>query len=219
MDLDRQALLTVFFYECQLLITFLEQLFFIFVCRYLNQLCWIFAHPSRNWYFKCFAREAEKKRSQRNKHETWHSLGYEPRPMDYRADVPTTEQRCLWKILNINPYWLSNLQLIPQISFLHMDNERHVLITVFFGNVHCWFYFTIVIFHNCMSLFQSPKLSFCKPQSKLDLPTLRQCSRETNFATEQIKNMILARIRTQANGSSRRCSSHWDMVSLGRSWF
>ena len=31
--------------------------------------------------------------------------------------------------------------------------------------------FSIVIFHICMSLFESTSLSFCKPQSKLDLPT------------------------------------------------
>ena len=30
---------------------------------------------------------------------------------------------------------------------------------------------SIVIFHMCMSLFESTLLSFCKPQSKSDLPT------------------------------------------------
>ena len=54
--------------------------------------------------------------------------------------------------------------------------------------------YSIVIFHICMSLFESTLLSFSKPQSKLDLPTLRQGSRERKNATEQIKNMILARI-------------------------
>ena len=43
-----------------------------------------------------------------------------------------------------------------------------------------------------MSLFESTLLSFCKRQSKLDLPTLRQGSREER--TEQTKNMTLARI-------------------------
>ena len=38
--------------------------------------------------------------------------------------------------------------------------------------------FSIVIFNISMSLFDSTLLSFCKPQSKLDLPTLRQGSRE-----------------------------------------
>ena len=46
---------------------------------------------------------------------------------------------------------------------------------------------SIVIFHICMSLFESTLLSFCKPQSNLDLPTLRQGSRERKKATEQIK--------------------------------
>ena len=48
-----------------------------------------------------------------------------------------------------------------------------------------------------MSLFESTLLSFCKPQSiavKLDLPTLRHRSRERKNATEQVKNMTLARI-------------------------
>ena len=53
---------------------------------------------------------------------------------------------------------------------------------------------SIVIFHICMSLFESTLLGFCKPQSKLDLPTLRQSSRERKNATEQIKNLTLARI-------------------------
>ena len=42
--------------------------------------------------------------------------------------------------------------------------------------------FSIVIFHICMSLFESTLLSFCKPQSKLDIPTLRQGSRERKNA-------------------------------------
>ena len=53
---------------------------------------------------------------------------------------------------------------------------------------------SIVIFHICMSLFESILLSFCKPQSKFDLPTLRQGSRERKNATEQTKNMTRARI-------------------------
>ena len=38
--------------------------------------------------------------------------------------------------------------------------------------------FSIVILHICMSLFESTLLSFCKTQSKLHLPTLRQGSTE-----------------------------------------
>ena len=45
-----------------------------------------------------------------------------------------------------------------------------------------------------MSLFESTLLSFCKPKSKLDLPTLRHGSRERKNTTEQIKNVTLARI-------------------------
>ena len=50
--------------------------------------------------------------------------------------------------------------------------------------------FSIVIFHICMTLFESTLLSFFKSQSKLDLPTLRQGSRETKNATEQINICI-----------------------------
>ena len=49
--------------------------------------------------------------------------------------------------------------------------------------------FRIVIFHICMSLFESTLLSLCKPQSKLDIPTLRKGSRERKSATEQRKKM------------------------------
>ena len=45
-----------------------------------------------------------------------------------------------------------------------------------------------------MPLFETTLLSFCKTHSKLDLPTLRQGSRERKNATEQIKNMKLDRI-------------------------
>ena len=47
--------------------------------------------------------------------------------------------------------------------------------------------YSIAIFIICMSLFESTLLSFCKPQSKLDLPTLHQGSRERKNATVQIK--------------------------------
>ena len=43
-----------------------------------------------------------------------------------------------------------------------------------------------------MPLLESMLFSFCKPQSKLDLPTRRHGSRERKNATEQIKNMTLA---------------------------
>ena len=39
----------------------------IFVCRYLNQHCLVFANPSLNWIFQRFARVAEKERTQWNK--------------------------------------------------------------------------------------------------------------------------------------------------------
>ena len=53
---------------------------------------------------------------------------------------------------------------------------------------------SIVIFHIFMSLFESTLLSFCKPQSKFDLPTIRQDSIEKKNAKELIENMTLARI-------------------------
>ena len=58
----------------------------------------------------------------------------------------------------------------------------------------CIYIYSIVIFHKCISLFESTLLSFCKPQSKLDVPTLHQSSRELKNATEQIRNMTFARI-------------------------
>ena len=54
--------------------------------------------------------------------------------------------------------------------------------------------FSIVIFHICMSLFESTLLCFCTPHSKLDLPTLHHGSRDRKNAIEQIKYMTLARI-------------------------
>ena len=69
-----------------------------------------------------------------------------------------------------------------------------------------------------MSLFESTLLSFCKPQSKFDLPTLHHGSRERKNSTEQIINVTLARIWTQVLGSSRRCSTNWATVSAGRFW-
>ena len=59
--------------------------------------------------------------------------------------------------------------------------------------------FGIVIFHICMSLFESTFFSFCIPQSKLDPPTLRHGFRERKNTTEQIRNMTLTRISTQAH--------------------
>ena len=59
---------------------------------------------------------------------------------------------------------------------------------------------------------------FYKPQSNLDLPKLRQDIRERRNATEQIKNLTLAMIRTHAHDLARRCSSHWATVSVYRSW-
>ena len=69
-------------------------------------------------------------------------------------------------------------------------NHIHVSIiidppTLLLLQQHIYIYI-IVIFHICMSLFESTLLSYCKPQSKLDLPTLRQGSRELKNATEQI---------------------------------
>ena len=55
-----------------------------------------------------------------------------------------------------------------------------------------YYVFGIVIFHICLSLFESTSLNFCKPQSKLDLPALHHGSRERKNATDQIKNMTFA---------------------------
>ena len=52
----------------------------------------------------------------------------------------------------------------------------------------------IVIFHIYLSVFDSTLMSFCKPQSILDIPTLRQGCRERKNATQQFKDMTLVRI-------------------------
>ena len=45
--------------------------------------------------------------------------------------------------------------------------------------------YSIVIFYICMPLFELTLLSFCKPQSKFGLPTLRQGRRERKKATNK----------------------------------
>ena len=50
--------------------------------------------------------------------------------------------------------------------------------------------YSIVILNICVSLFESTLLSFCKPQSKLDLLTLRQGSREGKNAYIYICRII-----------------------------
>ena len=71
--------------------------------------------------------------------------------------------------------------------------------------------FSIVIFHICMSLFESTLLNFCKPQSKLGHATLRHGSRERKNATEQIKNdwedITLSRLCYYLSESTRGTST------------
>ena len=87
--------------------------------------------------------------------------------------------------------------------------------TMFFSPyIYILYIHRIIFFYICMSLFESTLLSFCNPLSKLDIPTLRQGSRERKNATEHIKNMTLARIQTQAHGSSRRCSTNWAWIRI-----
>ena len=73
----------------------------------------------------------------------------------------------------------------------------------------------IVIFHICMSLCESILLSFCKPQSKLDLPTLRQCSRVRKNTTEQIKKYVT---RWDLNPGPRLIAPMLYPLSYGVSW-
>ena len=51
--------------------------------------------------------------------------------------------------------------------------------------------YRMVIFNICMSLFESTLFSFCKLQGKLDIPTLRQGSKEGKNAKSQINNMTI----------------------------
>ena len=57
-----------------------------------------------------------------------------------------------------------------------------IVIVVECSNIYTY---SIVIFHICMSLFESTLLSYCKPQSKFDQPTLCQGSRERKNSTNK----------------------------------
>ena len=71
------------------------------------------------------------------------------------------------------------------------------------------FYVKIIFFFFLfLSSFLINIAEFCKPLTKLDLPTLRQSGRKGKNATEQPKTQTLDRIRTQAHDLSRRCSTH-----------
>ena len=48
-----------------------------------------------------------------------------------------------------------------------------------------------------MSFWINVVVKICKPLSKLDIPTRRKCRTEKKDATEQMKNLTLARTRTQ----------------------
>ena len=52
----------------------------------------------------------------------------------------------------------------------------------------------------------------------MDLPTLRQASRERKNATEQIKNMTQLGFEPRTFGLSHRRSTNWATVSVGRTW-
>ena len=59
--------------------------------------------------------------------------------------------------------------------------------------IYIYIYGIVFFLDICMPLLESMLLSVFANPSKLDLPTLRKGSRERKNATEQIKNMTLAR--------------------------
>ena len=131
-------------------------------------------------------RQGSRERKNATNKKIWHSLGFEPRSLAYRADaLPTVS----WQNLNINSYKLSNLQPIPPLSFLHVDFDRHVFVnSIFF----LWMssvdsIISIVIFHIFYVVIWINNVEFFQTLSKLDLPTLRHGSRERKNTTEQMK--------------------------------
>ena len=114
-------------------------------------------------------------------------------------DVETQLHTPSCKHTNLTIYIHIYMHTYPHIHlFTHIHIYIHIhtftYIYTYIYTLYKLLYIYIVIFHICMSLFESTLLSFCKPQSKLDLLTLRQGSRERKNATEQIENMTLARI-------------------------
>ena len=139
-------------------------------------------------------------RTQRNKWKIWHSLGLEPRSSAYVVPMLyPLSYGCQWAELNFCPYKLSNLKFTPLPS-LHVDfYSRHVIIVFysFFIIVHCWFHYIIQQFSlKYVGFFLINVVKFMQTLTKLDLPTLRK------DATEQMKNLTLARTRTQGLGIS-----------------
>ena len=109
-------------------------IFFIFVCRYLNQNCWVFANHGRNWTFQRFARVVEKERTQRNKQKIWHSLGFEPRSFGISRRCSTYSAT-----VSVGITWILNLlglhninSLRRSLSFLWTFDRHFSLLTVFF---------------------------------------------------------------------------------------
>ena len=119
----------------------------------------------------------------------------------------------------INPNKLSHLQITPPLSFFRMDFLNYIFLfidSIFSMDVHSWYYlFSIVFLDISMPLYESMLLSLLLSQSKLDLPTLCHGSRERKKASEQIKNMTLARIWTQV---LRHIAPTLNQLSYGVSW-
>ena len=124
--------------------------------------------------------------------------------------------------LNSKKKKLSHLQITPPLSFFRLECLNDICLfidSIFSMDVHSWYYlFSIVFLDISMPLFESMLLSLLLSQSKLDLPTLCHGSRERKNATEQIKNMTLARISTQVLRHNGRRSTKWATVSVGRTW-
>ena len=106
-----------------------------------------------------------------------------------------------WQNLNINPYKISHLQSTPPLSFFRVDYLNDIFLFIdstFSMHVHSWFYlFSIVFFYISMPLLESMLLSLLPTQVEIGPSNASPGSLERKNATEQIKNMTLARIWTQ----------------------
>ena len=79
--------------------------------------------------------------------------------------------------------------------------------------------FGIVIFHIYMSLFESTLLSFCKPQSKFDLPTLCRGSGERNYIYIYMLMYIVIHLRKKLNTVRGEILSNQKKKTYGKPMF
>ena len=108
-----------------------------------------------------------------------HDLGAEFRMHSFTVNCDTFFSLGTYVLIKIKTYVLDEGSLLPKYRDCTTSNDFElylmccgVMLLLLIIYTYIYIYCT-VIFHICMSLFESTLLSFCKPQSKLDLPTLR----------------------------------------------